>query len=305
MNPANPLVSIIIVTYNSAEFILDMFESAKNQTYSNIELIITDDNSTDCTIDLCKKWLAENSRLFSNTKLIESKINTGTSANLNRGILASSGDWVKFIAGDDYLYPDCISEFIKKSVEKPGVVFIFSTVARNGVPFNRKEYKAFFESTNAEQYKALLKENILPAPATFIKRETIIKLNGFNEEFRLLDDYPFFLKASKTGIKFDFIEKPLVYYRTHENSTSIQITKFNLKYINDLRNFYKIQYLKDLKENKLFFYYLHYKLDFLTLKLVLLKIIKRPKTYYSILFWFSALYWKLRVTNRLETRQLN
>ena len=55
-----PLVSIIVITYNSAKYVLETLESAKNQTYQNIELIISDDCSIDNTVDICTRWLNEN-----------------------------------------------------------------------------------------------------------------------------------------------------------------------------------------------------------------------------------------------------
>ena len=63
----NPLVSIIVITYNSAKFVLETLESAKAQTYQNIELIISDDGSTDNTVQICREWLKNNEeqgRLF-------------------------------------------------------------------------------------------------------------------------------------------------------------------------------------------------------------------------------------------------
>ncbi len=53
----NPLVSIIVITYNSSKYVLETLESAKAQTYQNIELIVSDDGSTDNTIEICKIWI--------------------------------------------------------------------------------------------------------------------------------------------------------------------------------------------------------------------------------------------------------
>ena len=60
MNMRQPLVSINITTYNSSKFIIETLESAKMQTYQNIELIVSDDSSVDNTVELCKKWIEKN-----------------------------------------------------------------------------------------------------------------------------------------------------------------------------------------------------------------------------------------------------
>jgi glycosyltransferase involved in cell wall biosynthesis len=92
----NTLVSVIIVTYNSSEFIIETLESVKEQSYKIIELIITDDASTDNTVLKCEQWLSENKSHFLSTKLITIDKNSGIVANRNRGLSAASGEWVKF-----------------------------------------------------------------------------------------------------------------------------------------------------------------------------------------------------------------
>mgnify|MGYP000958323009 FL=1 len=65
----NPLVSIIVVTYNSSLFVRETLESAKRQSYNNIELIITDDASTDDTVKVCREWIANNKNRFVRVEL--------------------------------------------------------------------------------------------------------------------------------------------------------------------------------------------------------------------------------------------
>src|SRR5450759_2313112 len=98
-----PLVSIIVVTYNSSKYVLETLESAKAQTYQNIELVVSDDCSTDDTVEICRKWIEENNDRFVRTTLVTSPENKGIPANCNRGIKASKGEWIKLIAGDDLL----------------------------------------------------------------------------------------------------------------------------------------------------------------------------------------------------------
>ncbi len=303
MNPNEPVISFIVVTYNSAEFITETLNSAREQTYQRIELIITDDHSSDNTVELCKQWISENHTRFIRTQIVISEKNTGTSANLNRGIKASTGTWFKFIAGDDYLYPDCFETFLSEVNANPEIKFLFANTALNGKEVEDPKLISFFALSNKEQYKELLKNSFLPAPAAFISRDVIDNLHGFDERYKLLEDYPFFLKASKSGIKFFHVNKSLVYYRVHENNISHN-QRINLNYFKDIKLFFKLEYLPEIRKNRLYLHYIHYSLQYLLLIFATKTIITKYNLYNSILSWASPLNWKLRIENRLLGNQL-
>ena len=112
-----PLVSIIVITYNSSKYVLETLESAKAQTYQNIELIVSDDCSTAIQWKSVREWI-EKQRTICSYGVNYRRKNTGIPANCNRGVKAAQGEWVKLIAGDDILYNNCIEaniEYAKKS----------------------------------------------------------------------------------------------------------------------------------------------------------------------------------------------
>ena len=90
-----PLVSIIVVTYNSSKYVLETLESVRKQTYQNIELIITDDCSLDDTLEICNEWVEGNKKRFVRTNIVTVEKNTGIPSNCNRGIKKSTGKWIK------------------------------------------------------------------------------------------------------------------------------------------------------------------------------------------------------------------
>ncbi len=122
----NPLVSIIVITYNSSKYVLETLESTKNQTYQNIELIVSDDCSTDNTFEICRSWIEQNKERFVRTQLVTSNKNTGIAPNCNRGLKMAQGEWVKLIAGDDILLAHCIKKNVGYTMLCENVQFLVS-----------------------------------------------------------------------------------------------------------------------------------------------------------------------------------
>ena len=104
-----PLVSVVVVTYNSSQTILQTLESVRMQDYEKIELIISDDNSSDNTVAVCEEWINNHSNRFVKSKIITTSNNTGVTGNVNRGWRSCCGEWVKIFGGDDLFLPHAIS----------------------------------------------------------------------------------------------------------------------------------------------------------------------------------------------------
>lgn len=227
----NPLVTILIITYNSSEFIWETLESAKNQDYKNIELIISDDGSTDETIEVIKAWGDQNFKHFVNAKLVTTEINTGITANCNRGLREANGKWIKLIAGDDILADFCISEnlhFISKNNFTPKLVISQVTTFTDSDSIDhsnvqpRSQKEIFRSDVTAErQHYLLIRGTFILGSSAFYNRDVLTEMGGFNEEFRSLEDYPTFLYFTKKGFKLFFLPKSTVYYRRHQNAVGV------------------------------------------------------------------------------------
>lgn len=232
-NTENPLVSICVISYNSSAFVLETLESAKTQTYQNIELIVSDDGSTDNTVELCKNWLAQNKERFVRTELITVEKNTGTPTNCNRAIKAANGEWIKLIAADDILLENCIEDNVEQVNINSDIEILFSKVYRfkvkDGIKISLRDgvwLDWFFDSDARAQFRELLLENrIYLPPSSFILKELIEKLNYFDEEIKLIEDYPFWIKATQNGHKLYFMKKFTVNYRQHEAGISKGLSK--------------------------------------------------------------------------------
>lgn len=99
----NKRISIIVPVYNVEKYIRSCIKSVLNQTYSNIEILLVDDGSTDNSGIICDKYAASDCRI-----IVVHQKNAGLSAARNRGISEACGDYITFIDSDDYIAPDYI-----------------------------------------------------------------------------------------------------------------------------------------------------------------------------------------------------
>lgn len=256
INNDKPLVSIVVITYNSSKYILETLESAKAQSYDNIELIIADDGSNDETVKICDKWLMKNAKRFMKTSLIDPKYNSGIPANINRGLKKASGAWIKIIAGDDVLFKDAIENVIAISNNNPEIEILLTQIEifnRNfklensqGVsPLDWRDSEVFNELTHPSvQFEYLLQGFHFPAPGFYIKHDLIKGVGYYDESFKIIEDIPFFLKILLKGKLIYFKPVVTVKYRKHSEALTAAnnnvLQRYYLQYYQILYNFSKI-----------------------------------------------------------------
>lgn len=228
-----PLVSVAVITYNSAQTVLETLESVKNQTYKNIELIISDDHSKDNTISLCTEWLQNNHSRFVNSRIVTSPVNTGLAPNYNRAINAATGSWVKEIDGDDMLLPNCISDFMAFVDEHQEAKYIFAKVHCFGADEatckkyeNVFKYELFLKSPEEQLHQLIYIDNFIPCQGSFYNKTFIDEL-GFRNDERMaqIGDWPKWITLLQKGVKFYFLDKYVANYRIGNGvSTSSNIS---------------------------------------------------------------------------------
>lgn len=268
------LVSVVIITYNSSKYVVETLESVKRQTYKDIELIVSDDCSVDGTVKICEEWLQDNKKRFVDVKLLSTKENSGISANCNNGIVNSCGEWIKIIAGDDCLLEECIWSFVDFSKRCKCASIIFCDVVSdcsNSDSF--QELAHFAQLSVREQYKMLLKVNVLPSPGLYIKKDLLISQGLFDESYPLFDDYPFYINLLKNNHKIFVINKKLVRYRTAGEGVSAG--RFvNMKYCSDLLRYRVKVHLKNLIACKMYYLLPHCFVEIFVLYLAINNYIK-------------------------------
>jgi len=288
MQNTNPLVSIVVVTYNSSEFVIETLESAKQQTYQNIELIITDDCSTDNTVEICRSWIEINKSRFVNTSLITNEKNTGIAPNANRGFKSSKGEWIKFIAGDDMLMYNCVDELIQYINANKSLQITF--LVHGIIPFkNECDFEVVYppeKLMRSNAYNQLIyfleRGNSISGSSFFLERSTFSKLGGFDERYTLFEDFPLLVKYTQNNYKIWLIKQPLFKYRIHTSNLSFD-RSFLLQ---DSYISFKNEVLFPLMfEHKLLFTYWH---GYLQGK-------KKSRFFWGGLLFLSPIGWKNKI----------
>lgn len=225
-----PLVSVIVITYNSSVYVKETLESVKAQTWRPIELIVSDDCSSDNTVEVCTEWMEKNREHFFETKIITVKKNTGTSANCNRGIRVATGDWFKLIGGDDILMDNCITDNMDYVTRFPDASFIISDLQEIDddsklISSSCRNKERIMFILNRKSAKKQLKEYtrwpvFLNTPTFFYKKEMVNTVGYLDENYKIYEDTCMIFRITESGTKMHFLNKPTVQYRIHEKSIS-------------------------------------------------------------------------------------
>ncbi len=233
------IVSVVVVTYKSIN-VLETFESIKKQDYKDIELIITDDCSNDCTINIIYNWIKNNKKRFVNVKFLKGYKNRGVSHNANRGLSCATGKYIKIIAGDDILIEHAITSYVEyyRSHEFD---IIFSNIQYFG---DEKLIKKDMENSKAELsrniLKTLLQEKIrnyylekeyMPSQTIFFSHDFYKKMGGYNEKYPFWEDGPLYCNCILNNWTIGFVDDVLVKGRISSKSISHSVNEKKLSYI--------------------------------------------------------------------------
>lgn len=226
----NPLVSIIIPTYNRAHLIGETLDCVLAQTYSNWECIVIDEGSMDDTATLLNEYCAKDNRFIFILK--SEDIKKGASISRNLGLKTAGGEFIQFLDSDDILAPNKIE--VQLDLLKNESKYTISTCkwfkfSSLGEPLNLVEnnvdYKNFYD---VKEYFDLigLYGGFFP-PLNFLINKELINYSGYwNESLTVNDDGEFFFRILLNSDKILFSDKTYVLYRNStEDNLSILSTK--------------------------------------------------------------------------------
>jgi len=225
-NRENVLVSICIPCYNHERFICDCFDSLICQTYENIELIICDDGSKDKSWEIIKDYESKLKERFSQIVLLEHEVNVGLPRTLNQLIPLCNGDYIKIIAGDDFLFPEYVEAMVNKlqNCKEIDVLFCNGISVKEESTYKNPLQRSIIYSKPVEIRedieKKLFDNCFIFAPSVILRKEVYNECGLYNEEIAI-EDWEYWLRiACSKKFRFGYLDKILVYYRKNENSMS-------------------------------------------------------------------------------------
>lgn len=222
-----PLVSVIIPVYNVAEYLAECIESLIKQTYSNIEIILVDDKSTDDSHLICDAYGQNDSRIVT----IHQPSNQGVSAARNKGIQISRGDYICFVDSDDWVSPDYIFQLLTSAIDNASdltTVGLINYYSPDNIVPDTNPINFLNDLNNPEQLHTLIKTKNLPGPVCKLYRKEFIATNDilFSIDIGFAEDKEFNAKYI-SHCKSAFVSDYCGYYyrRTVSGSLSKKIHK--------------------------------------------------------------------------------
>lgn len=217
------LISVVIPSYNHAQFVGEAIRSVAEQTYPDIELIVVDDGSSDGSAVAIEDALTSANRL-SRTILIKQD-NQGAHSAINRGVLNSHGEYVCILNSDDFYAPERLERLYQCATQR-GNEFAFTEVTHvnsEGVALLGKvvgDYQEWLDGV--ERYPSLsfslLRTNGTRSSSNFFFSARLVERIGLFRGFRLVHDWDFALRAMRDS-EPAFVRENLLSYRIHGSGT--------------------------------------------------------------------------------------
>lgn len=226
-------VSIIIPTYNCAEYLEYALESALAQTWPEVEVIVIDDGSTDKTWEIFSKREG-------NFKIIR-KPNGGTASALNAGIKASTGDWIHWLSADDVLGVFAVEQMMKEIEQTPKNHDCIFFSHYNYIDGDGNITGAFIEPNYNEWNrwnleKELWKKFIGNGSSSMIHRHVFARCGLYDESIFPCEDYEFWLRAViLNGVGFHLVNSVTLFYRIHGNQLTQTMSARGAESVKNIR----------------------------------------------------------------------
>lgn len=205
------LISIIMAAYNAENTIGQAIDSALKQTYPDFELLVIDDCSKDCTVEVVRYYMSLDARV----KMISNTQNQGVSYTRKRGLEESKGAWIAILDSDDVWMTDKLEKQIQLQ-RKTNAEFLFTGSAF--MDANGQMMEWYLHVPKIVCYRQLLKQNIISNSSVLVSKYLYEKFYATGDDMH--EDYAAWLGILRTGKKAYGVDEPLLIYRIAASSKS-------------------------------------------------------------------------------------
>jgi len=209
-----PEVSIVLPVYNSQRYLAETIESALSQTFTNFELVAVDDESTDDSSDILKRYADADSRVR-----ILQRSHGGIVAARNEGMAAARGEFIAAMDHDDVMLPERLALQVAFLRAHPDCVAVGGAgllIDPEGDPLIERHHPTEPDEIEAELFAG---RNPIIQPCVMIRRESVAAIGGYREQCNFAEDYDLFLRLSDLG-RLANLPQVLIQYRQHMSRAS-------------------------------------------------------------------------------------
>lgn len=210
-------ISVIVLSYNNLSLLREALDSVMIQDYSDWELIVSDDGSNDFCPTEVEKYINENnvSKSCKRVVVYTNEHNLGTVKNLNKAISYSQGKYIVPIAADDALYDrSVLSRFAEFFMLNSNKLILTSQVALYdnklcgflGYYLKERHINLLKEGDSSAIFGELCLHSFLPAGGTVYRKEVFEQYSLYDENYRLVEDWPFSLKMARLGVTYHYCD---------------------------------------------------------------------------------------------------
>lgn len=216
-----PLVSVCVASYNHEAYIGEALESILAQSYSNIEILVIDDASTDKSAEVIESYARRYPGRFRTVVL---SVNEGISRASNRLFAMAQGEFVALLGSDDRMLQQRIERQVAYLLENPDCVGVFTNIAvidaQGRRPVNPTGWEGLFNQPIIHLRRQLLTGNFLNAPSAMVRRNDLIEAGGYDPLLRYVQDYDLWGRLLLRG-ELIRLHECLTEYRVHGSNLSV------------------------------------------------------------------------------------
>lgn len=213
--PSEPLITVVIPTFNHAQFLKKAIQSVINQTYAHWEIIVVDNNSIDNTHEVLDS--------FSDSRITTLKVNNAGSIALSRnvGLVNAKGEWIAFLDSDDWWTPNKLTVCSRFFTKDNDLIYHNLGVSDSSVKGNTIKSR---QVKSPVLLDLLLRGNTIATSSVVVRRSILDLISGMREDISLAgtEDYNTWLRISLLTEGFTRIPKILGFYRLHGENLSLK-----------------------------------------------------------------------------------